>query len=81
MHSFTHGVLKKGEVTHLYKGSPARNAPTWAVRMEVPGLLWWPSWEGRAVDDQAAAALALADFRAKWGGVPIRVTSVCEVRA
>ncbi len=72
---------KRGEVTHLYKGSPARNLPTWAVRMEAPGLLWWPSWEGRAIDAQAAAALALADFRAKWGGVPIRVTSVCEVRS
>lgn len=49
--------------------------------MEVPGLLWWPSWEGRAIDAQAAAALALADFNARFGGVPIRVTSVCEVRA
>lgn len=56
-------------------------SPTWAVRMEVPGLLWWPSWEGRAIDAQAASDLAVAEFRAKWGGVPVRVTSVCEVRS
>lgn len=68
-------------VTHLYKGSSPRNMPVWSVHMEVPGLLWWPTWEGRAACAQNAATLAVADFHAQWGGIPVRVTSVYEVRS
>lgn len=67
--------------TGLSEGRVACYCPTWSVRMEVPGLLWWPTWEGRAACAQNAATLAVADFHAQWGGVPVRVTSVCEVRA
>ena len=74
-------AIKERGVTNLYTVPPVPHLPTWEVRMDVPGLLWWPRWSGLAVCAVNASELALADFRAKWGGIHVRVTSVCEVRS
>ena len=53
----------------------------WRVSMEVPGFLWWPTWEGPAGDIEQATELARASFFDQWGGMPLNVKAVVEVRS
>lgn len=53
----------------------------WRVSMEVPGFLWWPTWEGPARDTEHAEELARASFFDQWGGMPLTIKAVVEVRS
>jgi uncharacterized protein len=72
--------------THPTRGSDAshRGGPTGFVRVESPGQLWWPDYQGNnmfnsfgnlAVDDEAA--LLFIDFAT---GATVQVTGTAQVR-
>lgn len=80
MHIMPRETPIRGGRQELYSGT--RNDATarrWFVRLEVCGLMWWPTWEGEASDTRAATDAAKKATRRRLGLGPELVLNVLAV--